>query len=68
MNKREIEEQAMMAFSSASDNDYISPYSSASEVKTYAYGILEFMPNLEVGKLTKEEFDYAVQILLYQLY
>lgn len=65
--KREIEEQAIIAFSSASDNGYISSYSSASEIEDNAYEILEFMPDYDVADLTDEEYDYAVDILLSQV-
>ena len=65
--KREIEEQAIIAFSLASDNGYISLYSSASEIEDNAYEILELMPDYDVADLTDEEYDYAVDILLSQV-
>lgn len=68
IRKNEIEEQAIIAFGAAAANEYISSYVSPSEVKNNAYEILEFMPDEDVDLLTEEEFEYATEILLSQLY
>lgn len=65
--KREIEEQAINAFSSASSNGYISVFSSQNEIEDNAYEILEFMPDYDVADLNDEEYDYAVEVLLSQV-
>lgn len=67
MNKREIEEQAIIAFGVACDNGYISTFSSVKDVEDNAYEILGWMPDYEVDELTEEDFDYAVEVLISQL-
>ena len=67
MNKSDIEEQAVLAFISAVNNNYISIHSSEDEVRDNAYEILEFMPDFEVKDMSAKEFEYAVSILIAQL-
>lgn len=68
MNKREIEEQAILAFNAAVENDFISTHASVHEIEYNAYEILGFMPDFDIEDLSDEEYDYAVEILKAQLY
>mgnify|MGYP003315036121 CR=1 FL=1 len=68
MNKREIEEQAILAFGAAVNAGFITTHASVDEIEDNAYEILEFMPDYSPNDLIDKDFDYAVEILTAQLY
>lgn len=66
--KKFIESQAISAFNTAATNGYVNSNSSKKEVEENAYEILEYMPDADVDELNDEAFDYAVSVLVEQLY
>lgn len=68
MEKTKIEEQAIIAFNEACSQGFVSPYTSKREVKSLAYEILEYMPEIKVDDLSEEDLGYAAEVLYSQLY
>jgi len=66
--KIELKDEAVSAFETAENCNYVSRYSSASEVEENAFEILQWMPNLNPEDLSDEEFEYAVECLINELY